>query len=150
MKKEKKNVDTDRLVPAVADADADVDAANKQVPEQEQEEDHFQELWPENDPNRRHNVFQKVIDGLLYPYMGGILRQGALLHKERKFYIHNSRHSLNNVENESGVEKGSGTGAGITIPKELSQEDMYQAPPHMRAEVLMDRFQISINKSIKN
>ena len=79
-----KNVNTTRLVPAVADVDAadadaaDADAADKQVQEQEQE-DHYQELWPENDPNRRHNVFQKVIDGLLYPYMGGILRRGAVV-----------------------------------------------------------------------
>uniref|UniRef100_A0A6S8ZK17 Uncharacterized protein n=1 Tax=Chaetoceros debilis TaxID=122233 RepID=A0A6S8ZK17_9STRA len=140
-----KNVNTTRLVPAVADVDAadadaaDADAADKQVQEQEQE-DHYQELWPENDPNRRHNVFQKVIDGLLYPYMGGILRQGAVLHKERKFYVFNSKHSVNSVENGSGEETGSGS--GIAIPKELSQEDLYQAPSHMRAELLLDRFQM--------
>jgi len=92
--------------------------------------------WPENDPNRQH-FFQKVCDSLFYPYMDEILKKGAELHKTRLEYkgLVDSKHDdADNVLNS---------------PQEMSQDDLFDVPPFMQADILQERFRTIFEKRHK-
>mmetsp|Transcript_13592 Transcript_13592/g.25525 ORF Transcript_13592/g.25525 Transcript_13592/m.25525 type:complete len:1381 (-) Transcript_13592:42-4184(-) len=98
-------------------------------------------IWPENDP-KRQSFLNRLCDSLFYPYMGEILDKGSKLHKERMNYtaISDSTHS------EDGNDKNKTPAAGL---KEISKEDIFQAPEHMHADILQERFRDLFEKKHK-
>lgn len=97
-------------------------------------------IWPENDP-KRQSFLHRLCDSLFYPYMGEILDRGSKLHKERMNYkeIPDSKHNEDNYE----------TNLNSAAPKEISKEDIFQAPANMQADILQERFRVLFEKKHK-
>jgi ABC-type multidrug transport system, ATPase and permease components len=97
-------------------------------------------IWPENDPKRQSFLY-RWCDSLFYPYMGEILDKGSKLHKERMNYqeVPNSKHNEDDNDHNQSPD----------VLKEISKEDIFQAPADMQANVLQERFRVLFEKKHK-
>merc|ERR1712194_458192 len=90
----------------------------------EKNESSIRRPWPEFDPQRQ-NVYQRIMDALLYSYMGPILDKGSKLHKERLAVVDSA---VDSKHDEKYAE--------FPATQEMTNEDLYDVPSFMKAHVL--------------
>ena len=111
-------------------------------------------IWPECDPER-NGIFQKINDRIFFSYMGDILQKGSKLHKERiarQVILDLSKSAINGVKTANANIDIVANAAHVDVNHvgpvvdEMVQDDLFEVPPDMRAEVLQERFKTLYEK----